>query len=345
MTGVVIRGSGVASSCCAHLLQQPNIHLRIEAADRPTQPAIMLSETTQKLLQDVFGRTDLLDGLPRIRSRVVAWGANAEPVALPHSAVVVSEKTLLNRIQPKMRRLLPDGPVDWSIQSSRPLQEPCIEREFGSRIATASPVKLKAETDRQTCWIESCTGGWLFLLPAGELADGNVDSEGNAWLLSVGDPVESLLAGSRLVADQIAEAVLLGKRFPSHPRIADPLCGAGWLACGTAALGFDPLCGDGAGHAVREAILASAVVRAAAAGEDAEALVSHYRSRLLAGFAKHLQICSEFYEQGQRGDWWSRELDSTRQGLDWCTSQLKHLSSVRYRLNNFALEPLADRHV
>ena len=31
--------------------------------------------------------------------------------------------------------------------------------------------------------------------------------------------------------------------------------GSGWLACGTAAMGFDPICGDGTGYAVREGIL------------------------------------------------------------------------------------------
>ena len=38
------------------------------------------------------------------------------------------------------------------------------------------------------------------------------------------------------------------------------MCGPGWLSCGTAALSFDPICGDGTGHAVREGILAAAVI-------------------------------------------------------------------------------------
>ena len=65
----------------------------------------------------------------------------------------------------------------------------------------------------------------------------------------------------------------------------DPLCDAGWLACGTAAMTFDPLCGDGTGNAVRESILAAAVIRAAAAGESSERLIAHYRCRLLT--ARH----------------------------------------------------------
>ena len=126
------------------------------------------------------------------------------------------------------------------------------------------------------------------------------------WLLSVGDGTESLLAGSRLVVKQLSDAGAPGSRFPSHPRIADPLCGAGWLTCGTAALGFDPLCEDGAGHAVREAIQASAVVRAAGAGGDVDALIAHYQWRLLAGFARHLPGLSGVLRKGRGVFCWAR---------------------------------------
>ena len=335
MTNVLIRGAGVASSCCAQLLRQPGICLKIEAVNRPTQPAIMLSETTQSLLQDVFGVEGLFAGLPRISTRIVAWSRDTEPVVLPHSAVVVSERVLLDRIRPQGAGETPDetfdnGPPDWSIVAARPIPASSQEHQFGSRIATASQVRFRSGVDTQTCWIESCAQGWLFLLPGAE----------GGWLLSVGDLSESQLTDSRLIAKQIAEVDGVGASFPSHPRIADPLCGAGWLACGTAALAFDPLCGDGAGHAVREAILASAVVRAASAGGDVNALLMHYHARLLGGFAKHLQVCREFYKTGRRGEWWDREVDSANQGLDWCTSQLAGLNGVHYRLNGFTLEPV-----
>jgi len=336
VTDVLIRGAGVASSCCAQLLQQPGIRLNFEAVDRPTQPAIMLSETTQKLVQDVFGREGLFAGLPRISTRIVAWSQDTEPLVLPHSAVVVSERVLLDSIQPQSPVEAPDeafdgSAPDWTIVAARPLLTSSQEHQFGARIATASHVTFRPGAETHACWIESCARGWLFLLPG---------ADGNGWLLSVGDSAESLLAGSRLIGKQIAETDGGGASFPSHPRITDPLCGVGWLACGTAALGFDPLCGDGAGHAVREAILASAVVRAASAGGDVNALVTHYRARLLGGFAKHLQICREFYKTGQRGEWWDCEVDSVDRGLDWCSSQLAGLSSVHYRLNGFILEPV-----
>ncbi len=329
---VLIRGEGVAACCCVHLLSRGALSLIVEAGDRPRVPAIMLGEATQKLLTDVFDRRDLFDGLPRINKRIVAWGQNSAPIALPHSAVVVSEEGLLDRIQPGLPHPNPSSGREaaWTIFAARPLPRSSEEHHFGSRMATASAVKLKTGCDPGACWIESLDHGWLFLLPGGD----------RAWLLSVGDPAETLLAQSRLISDQIAETSASRGTFPSHPRIAEPLCEPGWLACGTAALGFDPLCGDGTGHAIREAILASAVVRAGIDGADVDALVAHYRARLVAGFKRHLEACREFYQAGHGGPWWDQELNSLDRGLEWCVRRLESAPGFRFRLSGFALEAI-----
>src|SRR6185369_3869738 len=137
--------------------------------------------------------------------------------------------------------------------------------------------------------------GWLFLLPS-ENATG--------WLLSVGESFETVLGLSRLVKSQILEMSPAKGAFASHPRLALPLSEPGWLACGTGALAFDPLCGDGAGNAAREAILGSAVVCAAIAGDDVDRLVRYYEARLLMGFKRHLSLCLDFYKSGGVSDWW-----------------------------------------
>lgn len=329
---MLIRGEGAAAGCCAHLLSRAGVPLCVEAAKRPKVPAIMLGDATQKLLADVFDRQNLFDGLPRIFKRVVVWGNHADVLSLPHSAVVVSEEVLLARIEAGLR--LPDAahgsePV-WKIFASRPLPESSEDHHFGSRMAAASAVKLKPGCDPHACWIESLDNGWLFLLPGAD----------ETWLLSVGGPAESLLARSRLIADQIADASASRGTFPSHPRIADPLCEPGWLACGTAAIGFDPLCGDGTGNAIREAILASAVVRAAIDGANADALAAHYRTRLVAGFKRHLKACRQFYQAGHSGAWWDQELNSLDRGLEWCARRLDTAPAFRYRLSGFALEAI-----
>src|SRR5262249_46109599 len=156
--------------------------------------------------------------------------------------------------------------------------------------------------------------GWLFLLPA---------SEDTGWLLSVGAAAESLLEMSSIVKKQIAELLPSRGTFASHPRLMFPLSGPRWLACGTSAIGFDPLCGDGTGNAVREAILASAAIRAAIAGADAKRLEEHYQLRLLAGLQRHIALCFDFYKRGHSGSWWDHQLDDLERGLAWCQLHIR----------------------
>jgi hypothetical protein len=301
----------------------------MERVSRRRVPAIMVGETTQKLFKDVFERPGLFDGLPRIRKRIVTWGPGAQALAVPHSAVVITERELLKRTCEEPDSNEESEEAAWTIFTVPPLPSGSQEHHFGSRMTIASLVALKSEADRDACWVESLKEGWLFLLPG---------EEGRGWLLSVGGAPDALLAASRNVAGQITGIESVEGEFPSHPRIADPLCEAGWLACGMAALGFDPLCGDGAGHAAREAILSSAVIRAAADDANVPSLVEHYQMRLLAGFSKHLEACDQFYRSGSGGPWWEEEIESNRRGLEWCRRKLGPMQEFRYRLNGFSLE-------
>ena len=333
MSTVSIQGEGIAASCCARLLGSAGVPITMDATSRPKLPAVMLNETTQKLLRDVFDRQDLFSDLPRIHRRVVLWGRDSETLTLPHSAVVMPEQLLLERIQQRLSQNKQEqcGKPDWTVFASARLGSTSIEHHFGSRIATASPVMLKPGCDEEACWIESLEHGWLFLLPIGER---------NGWLLSVGASAQSLLETGRLVKQQIDDPGPARGAFPSHPRIALPLCAPGWLACGTAAVAFDPLCGDGVGNAVREAILASAVIRAAIGGGDADDLMAHYQTRVLAGFQRHVSLCMDFYNSGHTGLWWNGQLDHLKRGVAWCSQQLSSgAPRVRYRLNGFSLEP------
>src|SRR4030095_16387322 len=97
----------------------------------------------------------------------------------PHSAVVASEKELLDRVQrPRPGEQPSSETAQWTILASSVSLPDRTEHHFGSRLAKASPARLKPESDAETCWIESCEAGWLFLLPCGNAT---------AWLLSVGE--------------------------------------------------------------------------------------------------------------------------------------------------------------
>ena len=330
MPQVAIHGDGVAGCCCAVLLDAAGISAAIERADHARVPALMVGEPTQALIADALGKSGLFDGLTRIERRIVKWGRDAESRILPHSAAVISEQELAARLRGLPANTGAAAPV-WTILASRPIPATSIEHHFGSRVATASAVALRQSADSAACWIESLEDGWLFLVPS---------KPGHAWLLSVGAP--SLLEKSRLIAGQIDDVTASGGEFPAHPRIVDPICGENWLACGSAAIGFDPVCGDGTGNAVREAILAAAVVRAVSAGEDRGEVLRHYRARLIAGFHRHLELCREFYASGHDGPWWQRELRHLDRGIEWCRAQLAAHPGFQYRLDGFELKAVAS---
>ena len=328
MANVAIRGDGVAASCCAHLLTQAGCRIDLERAHRARLPAVMLSDHALALIRDVFGRNDLFPDAVRIRKRVVAWGPNAPALTLDHSAAVVPEASLLEAMGAGAVASAESPAADWTVWAARPLPPRSNEHHFGSRLAFAGPVKLKENAAQETCWVESLESGWLFLIPG---------ANGSGSLISVGGGADSQLAQSRVVAEQVAHVTAPASEFPAHPRIASPLCGPGWLACGSAAMAFDPICGDGTAHAVREAILASAVIRAAAREEDNDRLFAHYEARLTAGFHRHLLLCREFYKSGGAGPWWKSELSELQRGIEWCDHKLRPALNFQYRLEGFEL--------
>jgi hypothetical protein len=160
-------------------------------------------------------------------------------------------------------------------------------------------------------------------------------------LLAIGAPTEELLGRSQVIAKQVEATGAGAFQFPAYPRIHMPLTGNDWIACGTAALGFDPIGGEGVGNAVRQAVLASAVIRAILRGGDPVALMSHYSARLIGGFFRHVESCISFYSSGGSNAWWRSQLADLQQGIEWTRSAAMDLPAPRYRLLNFDLQSLA----
>lgn len=151
-------------------------------------------------------------------------------------------------------------------------------------------------------------------------------------MLSVGGSIEELLEESLLLRSVVGEVEEGRSSFASHPRIAERLSGEGWLACGGAAMSFDPICGEGTGHALREAILAAAVVRAHAGGEPWNVLTQLYEQRLVGGFERHLEQCQILYGSGGSGQWWQEQLASVS-----VASRPMPVLEAKYRLVGFDL--------
>lgn len=330
---VTIQGTGVAALCAHQLLKQNAPKLD----STPRLPAILLSQSTQTLLADIFNNTNLFAKAPRIRQRIVAWGSRPA-ISIPHHAIVLSENALLQTLHSQLPPIETDhenpDPKNWTILTSRSAPElgHTPEKAFGARIAKMHAAQLTENAEPETCWIESTKNGWLFLLTT---------SPGAGSLLSVGENSGSQLQHSRLIAPKLSRLDPIPGEFPAQPRILDPLCAAGWLAAGSAAVAFDPLCGEGAGNAGREAILACAAVHAIHAGESATDVLLEYATRLTLGFLRHLENCREFYLQYSASQFWQDALSKIDEGLTWTRARLGAAPPPAFRLVDFALQRLA----
>lgn len=324
---VLVEGDGVAAACCAHLLRRSGMSVRIEATARARVPAIMLSDAALALLRDVFARPRLLADGPRIDRRVVAWGAAGGQITVPHAAVAASEDGLLAALGVE-DDLGFEGPPDLIVRAGAPFAED--QRRFGTRTAVAAQVRMKAAGDVSAGWVEALDEGWLFIAP---------DPRGPCWLLAVGAPPERLLAQSRLIGERIELLQARSGTFDVCPRIAAASTGEGWLAVGTAALAFDPICGDGVAQAVRGAILAAAVIGAIRDGSNTAELLRHYELMMIAAMRRHLKLCAGYYEAMGPRPWWQAELSALAEGHRWCTTQLAGAPQPRFVLRDFRLEP------
>ncbi|MGE3477033.1 MAG: hypothetical protein AB7H70_14625 [Rhodospirillaceae bacterium] len=321
---VHIRGDGIAALTCAHLLTRADIGVSMEALARGRVPALLLSAQAMHLLGDIFARKDLFTGLHRIHTRRVAWGAQGETLAIPHAGVVVSEQAFIGRLPTPQTSAQPGA---FTIHAVKPLPDAAQHLRFGTQTAASLAVTLRSSADAGACYVEALDDGWLFLIPT---------SAAEGRLFAVGTDAGTLLGASRLIAPAIDTLAATGA-FETSPAIAQPLCAPAWLACGSAAMTFDPICGDGTATAAREAILASAALAAVARGEAPEPLLLHYRSLLTGSMRRHLALCLEFYTSGGTGPWWAEQCALLRQGHDWCTAQLALTPEPRYRLHDFDL--------
>lgn len=333
---VRLRGTGVAASCHAHLLGKSGFAVVREATPRPPVPIIMLSDPALALLRGVFGRPDLFARNPRIERRIVSWGGG-EAVSVPHGAVAVTgaeiEDALWGQPGPSPDAAGSTGAANgWTIHAAGPFPSGDVRR-FGSRMAAACRVDLAPGADRAACVVEATRSGWLFLIPHGAKA---------AWLLGVGAAAGDLLAESRLVRPLVACAHEESASFDTAPRLLPALCGEDWLACGTSAIAFDPICGDGTAQAAREAILGAAVLSALRDGGDADALRTHYESMMLASMRRHLLHSARFYQSGGTGPWWIRQVTDLVEGHAWCTERLARMPEPRFLLRGFHLVPRGD---
>jgi hypothetical protein len=333
LPGVRVSGRGIGAATAAQALAARGIGVAadLDGVPAPRQaPLVMLGDQAQALLCDVFAGNPLLaaalNAAHPIARRIVRWG-NAPTQIFTHSARVIAGSTLVEAVW--------SPPPPWAgdaafVLSTAPSTGVTLLR-FGAREAAAAPVVLEPAADCHAAYVESLDRGWLFLIPTGG---------GIGWLLAVGaDPAEALI-DSALIAPVVAETGAIAARFETAPRLLDDPCAEGRLTLGSAALAFDPICGDGTATATRGGLLAAAVAAALAGADaplldpavDGAALAMHYRLMLIAAMRRHLATSWSFYARGGNGPWWQGEAAALADGHAWCTRQLGAAGEARFVL-------------
>lgn len=322
-------GGGVAAACCAHLLGNAGIACHWQRGTRSAVPALMLSDPARTLLRDVMDAPTLFETNARIERRVVVWGGG-EPVTMPHGAVMLGAGELELELPGTQAAATgrPGTKASFTIHTDAPPPGTGITR-YGDRRGETVPVTLREVADAHTCWIEAVESGWMFMIPSGD--------EGRGWLLAIGGPLSRLLGESRHLAARVEPDGTPPRSFDTTPRMLDAFCAQDWLACGSRSMAFDPICGDGTALAVRQALLVSAVVRAAQEGEDTDALFGHYRAMMIAAMRRHLRLCAQFYASGGEGAWWQAQRAAIAEGFAACTALLEREPEPRFVLDGTRL--------
>lgn len=333
---VHVGGRGIAAATAVHALAGRGIGVTTDPAapvSRPRAPLVLLTDPAQALIGDVFPGharwTAILAGAHRIERRIVRWGTG-ETLAFAHSGAVIAGDDLGAALWPA-EAAVPAGPDAGRFElSARGTGDDAL-RCFGHRRAASAPVVLRPGADVHAAYVEALGEGWIFLVPTGD---------GQGWILTVGAEPPEAVRSSTLAATVVAETGPLAARFETAARLAEPPVHANGLLLGSAALAFDPICGDGTATAVRGALLAAAVGAAAAGADrpeldpalDREALIGHYRLMLIAAMRRHLASAHPFYAAGGEGPWWQAQADALAEGHAWCTAQLAAAGEARFVL-------------
>jgi len=329
---VQIIGNGIAALSIAQLLSQSGIAASVQSGRSKRQRSVLLSSQTIQLLSTIH-RTDRFArlGWP-IQRRSVLWGDADGPVTVEHHGISIPELLLVDELRSQLPATL-TGESDrassaWVIETQLRDSEAVIC--YGKRRAIFHRAKLRTSADAHCCFAESTAAGWLFLLPT---------SFTEALVICCGYHPDEVLRESRLIALQVEDASANLEPVSIAPAIASELCTSQLIRAGSAALQFDPLCGEGVGHAAREAYLATAVVRAVGRGEPVQELVTHYSTRLQQAFLRHLLVCRSFYAVHQDSAFWRSELTYLEAGIAALQTETIHIP-VGFRFEDLDLKPV-----
>ena len=307
---ILVRGAGLAGLTAAKLLRDRGVDIRMAAAPRARGRIVAIPIETLRLAAELHDLdvAALATG-PMVERRAVDWSAGGAAV-MPQAAVICDVADLAARLARRLDESArapdaADTEVDWTLDAAGQAADEALRagERVGQfvRLATAS-------MDATTMTVAATAAGWFFAAPH---PDGGrallLVSPSAAASVATADQVAERVAGSTLRA-AAGDVVAIGRPAPIAPSLARSLHAPACLRIGDAALALDPLRGDGAGFALRGALLAQAVLAAIERGEDRERCVGHYARRMRAVFAGHLRGCIAHYRAARHAAVWRRDI-------------------------------------
>jgi len=365
MKAATVHGGGVAALTAARLLALKGWTVDLWTGRRVSAgPRLLLSDSTWSLLGALWGldrdqypvahpiryRTVLTDAAPATTTAHIGWSLQLddlrETLALRLSDTP-SGRLTVHREDP-VDFHAPNGDRGWAVIAARNAdrsQAPDGVTTFpsatghvsaGSRCVRAADAPLRRSAPRDACAFEWVAAGWLFAAPLDtdrallQLMTPGADGHDDAAALA------EAVSQSRLVSALIEEPTGTNRRWESSPYLKDPWPHLRRIRIGEAAVGFDPICGDGCGHAMRTAVLAVAALDAIESGESPVDVRRHYRQRLGYAFFSHLQTCREIYATAVQSSIWADEL----RRMDSAESVMRDALSpeaLAFRLNGLTM--------
>lgn len=346
MPAARVLGGGIGALCCAALLRRKGWNVALCLPPQTQSPTVVLNAVTIQLIHNIFGDVShvLRDAQP-IKRHYINWGDNRAEEFTSTSGFTLRgndlSARLLDLLSHDSQLIVTDEtwaePFDWQIYAAKSRSN---DVRFGQRCAISVDVTLHEDSDFTTSFIEATPGGWLFLAPT---------APGRAVLQAVvpekpkdlSQNLRSLLDHTRRIKRIVADFASAAFAVDCAPKKLHRLDGPNWLATGTAACSYDPLCGDGTGCAIRAAILGAAVLEGIDRGTTKESLLTYYNLRLTYAFYTHLRSCLSLYSSASFNEIWREELNVTQEGLREVEQELASMSTNHYRLNNFELLPMS----
>ncbi|WP_323073689.1 NAD(P)/FAD-dependent oxidoreductase [Mycetohabitans endofungorum] len=333
---IEVVGHGVAAAACALLGRQQGFAVDFDRAVEPPGRIVSIPRATINFIEELTG-IPITHSLPSctVSTRRVAWESH-DVSSTPFDALVLDAAALArkmaSRVPAQPREVRGDATAHWTIVAQ-------------GRLSSAS---------RITAGRRQAVGGWIAGLPGFVNTEIVIACTPKTWIFAAPHPAGGIalaavyppLCTTADVGDILREAVdflypgsgacvecSAAAGIPAAPSFEPGCAVPGRIAAGEAAISFDPLRGDGVGHAVRGALLAHSVITAIASGAAEAPYLTYYAARLSRAFAEHVRTCAAHYARAWNTAIWNCDIES----MSACAARLTPADQLDFRLEGRSL--------